>query len=127
MLLFERTDLVLRYQDPPGRDRAISSGAAVANLRLGLRMIGRGGSLSLLPDTHRPELVARFTMTGTAQPSDEDRRWHAAITRRRSYRRQFTRQQVSAARLDMLLRAAPVGDVRAIPLRDPEHLAVLAG
>lgn len=126
VLLFERTDLVLPFHDPLGRDRAISCGAAVQNLELGLRVLGWRARVALLPEPARPSLVARFALGHTSLPTGRDRDWFAAISRRVSYRRPFARQPVSADDKARLVRASAFDGARAHVLRRRTDLVVLA-
>ncbi|EID56117.1 Acg family FMN-binding oxidoreductase [Saccharomonospora xinjiangensis] len=90
VLLFERADLSLPHHDPHGRDRAISCGAAVANLELAARVLSLRHRVRLLPDGQQGDLVARLTVEGTQRPGEADLRRYSAIARRRSYRRAFS-------------------------------------
>jgi nitroreductase len=126
VLLFERTDIVLPFHDPVGRDRAISCGAAVANLQLALRVLGRRSTMSLVPDTGRNTLIARFLLQGTCLPAGRERDWFAAISRRISHRHPFARQPVSADHLTRVMRAGSMEGVRVRVLRGRVDLAALA-
>ncbi|PXY30113.1 nitroreductase [Prauserella sp. PE36] len=125
-LLVERTDLALPCHDPAGRDRAVSCGAAAANLELGMRVLGRATRLALLPDPDRPDLVARITAGEVRLPSGIDLHRYSAIARRRSYRHAFTGQCVSDYDLADLVAASPAEGVTARPLRGAAELTALA-
>ncbi|PXY35577.1 Acg family FMN-binding oxidoreductase [Prauserella flavalba] len=125
-LLSERTDLVLPYHDPAGRDLAVSCGAAAANLELGMRVLGRETLLTLLPDPLRPELVARVTASDVRLPSALDLHRYSAIARRHSYRHAFTGQCVSDYDLTDLVTASHAAGVTARPLRGAAELTALA-
>jgi hypothetical protein len=58
-----RTDVrrAVPVADPDGRQRVVSTGAALFNLRLALRVLGRTPDTRLFPDPDRPDLVARVT------------------------------------------------------------------
>ncbi|WP_199432252.1 Acg family FMN-binding oxidoreductase [Qaidamihabitans albus] len=126
-LLFERTDLALPYHDPLGRDRAISCGTAIANLELGMRVLGRRTSLSLLPDPERRDLIARVSAVGGLVPTDTDLHRYSAIARRRSYRQPFAKQSVSDYDVKDLLAAPGTDGVQVVALRTEAELAALAG
>lgn len=88
--LVERFDVELLCQDPRGRDRAISCGAALTTVVVALRAQGRATRVELLPGKDRPELVAHVTVTGAERPSGADLARHAAIFHRHSHRKPFS-------------------------------------
>ncbi|EOD70246.1 nitroreductase family protein, partial [Amycolatopsis vancoresmycina DSM 44592] len=55
----ERAEPALPHHDPQGRDRAASCGAAVANLELAVRTLGRSCVVAFLPEDEQPDLLAR--------------------------------------------------------------------
>ncbi|WP_024874405.1 Acg family FMN-binding oxidoreductase [Saccharomonospora piscinae] len=87
--IFERADLGLPYHDPRGRDRSISCGAAVTNLELGMRVLGKRPAVRLLPDGPGGSLVATVGVAERAEPTEAELRRYSAIARRHSYRRPF--------------------------------------
>src|SRR3954462_7963078 len=52
----ERAEPALPHHDPDGRDRAASRGAAVANLELAARTLGRSAEGAFRPDDRQPDL-----------------------------------------------------------------------
>lgn len=126
VLLYERADLELPYHDPVGRDRTISCGAAVANTQLTMRMLGRRIATSLLPDSSRPELVAKLTVTGADEPSKRERDLFGAIARRASHRKPFAQRSVTSETVDRLTEASVFEGVHARLLRGRAELAALA-
>jgi hypothetical protein len=76
--------------DPVGRQRVISTGAALYNLRLALRVVGRQPDTELFPDPTRPGLVARVTVRPGPPATPEERRLAAAIVWRRTWRAPFS-------------------------------------
>ncbi|PXY36548.1 Acg family FMN-binding oxidoreductase [Prauserella flavalba] len=125
-LLRERRDAWLPYHDPKGRDRAISCGAAVPNLELAVRVLGRETTTILLPDPDRPELVARVVASAEREPDADERRAYAAIARRRSYRLPFAGTPVPADVLATVLRPGAVDGVRAAHVREAHEVNELA-
>ncbi|MFB9907618.1 Acg family FMN-binding oxidoreductase [Allokutzneria oryzae] len=107
-LLFERRDIALPYDDPTGRDRLLSCGGALANLRLAVRKLGWRSSVSLLGDPLMPDWVGTVTATGRLPTSSTEHAMFAAIPRRRSYRLPFTGEPVSEYALRAIV--AEAGD-----------------
>ncbi|QWF77980.1 Acg family FMN-binding oxidoreductase [Amycolatopsis sp. CA-230715] len=126
--LHERTTAALPRHDPAGRDRMISCGAAVANLHLAVRALGRDAAVSVFPDDRRPNLVARLeTSTRQDTTAVEDERY-TALFRRRSHRAPFRLDRVSAHELRLLTEIARDGGTwaRVIdPRRESTGLAEL--
>ncbi|MEV0067977.1 MULTISPECIES: nitroreductase [unclassified Amycolatopsis] len=123
--LRERGDLVLPHHDPDGRDRAASCGAAVVNLELAVRTLGRAADVVLLPNEHRPEIVARVDAHRSSAPTHEEVRLHRAIAHRTSHRRPFGLQPVrdSAARR-VVSAARTLGVDARLVTREPDIAAV---
>lgn len=76
--------------DPVGRQRVISTGAALFNLRLALRMLGHRPRTELFPDPTRPGLVARVAVRSGLPTAPDERRLAAAIAWRRTWRAPFS-------------------------------------
>jgi nitroreductase len=125
-LLIERTDLALPYHDPLGRDRAISCGAAVANLEVGMRVLARPPSVRLLPEQARPELVARLVAGTGRAPGDTDLHRYSAIARRHSYRHTFAQFPVSDYAIKDLIAASSGDGVHGRVLRGCADATALA-
>lgn len=125
-LVYERTDLALPYHDPRGRDRAISCGAAVANLELAMRVLALYPRLDLLPRAARSDLVARLTVERHQPPSETDLHRYSAIARRRSYRKPFTAAAVSDYDIKDLVTASSTEGVQVRVLRGEAELTALA-
>ncbi|NIJ12416.1 hypothetical protein FHU38_002760 [Saccharomonospora amisosensis] len=126
VLLYERADMALPYHDPLSRDRVISCGAAVANMELAIRVLGRRPTVSLLPDEERPTLIARLTVTGPGEPGERDRELFRAIPRRTSHRRPFAHRSVPDEVADRLTGESAFAGVHARRLRGRAALAALA-
>ncbi|MCU1686558.1 MAG: nitroreductase [Amycolatopsis sp.] len=124
--LWERQDVELPQYDPEGRDRTISCGAALANLELAVRVLGRAATLSMLPDPASPELVATVTAGDRLSPEMTDLHRYSAIDRRRSDRRQFAGTSVSAHDLAEVVRAGTTQDVYALSVRGEFHTDAVA-
>ena len=87
--LHERPGVALPRHDPTGRDRLLSCGAALANLELAVRALGRAVKVAVLPVASRPRLVARLRVGAHADVDEAGAAQYAAIFRRRSYRAPF--------------------------------------
>ncbi len=122
--LVERTDLRLPHHDPDDRDRIVSCGAALANLEVAVRTLGRAADTALLPDERRPELVARIKATRAVAPLPEELCDYAAIARRTSHRAPFAGQPVPPATLTKIVAAGAAPGVEARPVHQDEAAAV---
>jgi nitroreductase len=96
----------LEVIDPSGRELMISVGAAIFNLRLAMRRLGRLPAVTLFPDPAEPDLVATVTAGATAPPSATLAALADAIPRRHTNRQPFARLAIPAAVLDELTGAA---------------------
>lgn len=88
-LLLERADLRLPRHDPLGRDRMMSCGAALANLRLAVRRLGWAETWAQFPLPERPGVVARVRAGDRLQPGEAELARYRAIGARRSHRARF--------------------------------------
>lgn len=95
----------LPANDPDDRELAISCGCALLNLRVAAAAEGFATLVELLPLPDDPDLLARVSFAGNAQPSAADARLAPFIERRRTYRQAFAAQDVDAA-VPALLREA---------------------
>lgn len=100
-----------------GRDRLISCGAAVANLRLATRVLGWAETWCHFPDAHRRDVVAVVRARRPAETTARDRALHAAIPLRHSHRGTFAGPPPAAARLGLLAACDGMG-VAVVPLDD---------
>ncbi|MUN42517.1 Acg family FMN-binding oxidoreductase [Actinomadura litoris] len=82
-------DRRLEVADPEGREMLVSCGAALFNLRLGLRAQGLEPQVTLLPDPDRPHLLADVEAVPGEDPDEYTRALHAQVRRRRSHRGGF--------------------------------------
>jgi hypothetical protein len=69
----------------------LAAGAALFNLRLGLRNLGRRATVRLFPDPEQPDLVARLTTPAGSAPSPEERMLLGVVAERRSWHGPFSR------------------------------------
>ena len=122
--LIERFDITLPYHDPHGRDRTISCGAALTNMLAAIRAQGRTTQVELLPEEDRPELLARVTSTGLAQPSAADLAKHTAIFGRHSHRAPFSVLGLSRQDRDALTVAVGGDGVAAHAIRRTDLLGL---
>jgi len=87
--LYERFDVRLPQHDPAGRDRLISCGAAVTNLRLAVRRLGWSERWTQFGNPPRPDEVARVTALDRVAPTSAELTLFHAISARRSHRGRF--------------------------------------
>lgn len=128
--LFERFESVLPRNDPTGRDRMISCGAALTDLELAVRTLDWDPEVSLFPQPDRPDLVARVFATGRKEATETEVSLYSAIFRRRSYRAPFSLHPIADADVGALARAdaSPRTSVRIVDQRrDSPILAELFG
>lgn len=92
--------------DPRDRELIISCGAALFNLRVTLRRFGNRDIVDVLPDVGNPDLLARVSLDGQLDPSDEERALFQAIPARRTYRLPFQPRAIAASLLTALEIAA---------------------
>src|SRR6516164_2440049 len=100
-LLADRTRQ-LQVADPSGHSLLISCGAALTLTELALRAAGWRVSTMLLPDAGDQEVLARFRAVGWDEPGEALQAQVDAALRRRSDRRPFSPQPVSADEIDRL-------------------------
>ncbi|WP_206797025.1 nitroreductase family protein [Amycolatopsis sp. MtRt-6] len=122
----ERAEPALPHHDPHGRDRAASCGAAVANLELAVRTLGRAAETAFLPDARQPDLVARIAVGAEVAPTPEELRRYGAIARRASHRAPFNGVAVPAPVVHKLADAGGAPGVEVRPVRPGSEVAVVA-
>ena len=93
-LLADRTR-ALPVVDPEDRELTISCGAILKYLRVILAHFGEGVKLSLLPDSHEPDLLATVELSGNVTPTDLDHALYAAMPFRRTNRLPFEPEPIS--------------------------------
>jgi len=121
-LLADRTRQ-LQVADPSGHSLLISCGAALTLTELALRAAGWRVSTMLLPDAGDQEVLARFRAVGRDEPGEALQAQVDAALRRRSDRRPFSPQPVSADEIDRLRDATHADGVYAdFPTRPDQQL-----
>ncbi|WIY00425.1 nitroreductase [Amycolatopsis mongoliensis] len=120
--LLERRDVELSRHDPRGRDRLLSCGAALTNLELAVRVLGRDCHVELHDD-----VVATVTIGRPRAASARDFALYRAIGRRRSHRHRFYHGRVPAAVHAALIAAGETTGVRVVAPGRLDRLAQLLG
>ena len=92
--------------DPDDRELRIACGAALYNLRLAMHGFGIRPAVTVLPDRHRPTLLAVVRSAGHKPPTPEQARLLHAIPLRRTNRHPYTDVPVSVEQQYALRRAA---------------------
>jgi nitroreductase len=110
--------------DPEHRELALSCGAALLNLRLAIRASGVHPAVQLLPDPHRPDLLAVIRPQGHTLVRPDDRELAAAILRRRTDHGPFHPTVVPASVVTGLRLAARTEQAW-LPTLTAAHLPIL--
>jgi nitroreductase len=97
-------DRQLAGTDPDGRLLLLSCGTALHHARTALAAAGWTSTVDRLPDPTRPDLLARVHLGHSGPADPEAQRMAAAIGRRRTDRRAFGDEPVSAETLTRLRR-----------------------
>ncbi len=116
---------ILEARDPAGRERAISCGSALYNLRLAVRHFGRSETCHASP-AGEPQALARLHRGGPCEPAPE-RRLFEAILKRRSWRLPFAEREVPPALVEVLGQAARDEGADLTPVTNLSLLHALAG
>jgi nitroreductase len=104
----------LTYLDPTGRQLHVSCGAAVEFARLAVRDLGRTCDVTLLPDPHDADLLARLTVGAESPPTADERALAHAMPRRFTDRTAYDGRPVPA---DLLAEARAVATSFGVWLR----------
>lgn len=116
-------DRRLRVADPRGRSMMVSCGAALFNLRLAVRYVGRRPIVWLLPDPEEHPLLMAAVRTADGRPArGEDRELYELIPVRRTSREPFSDRPVPPSVLGDLRIAASREGASLVPL-DAEGVA----
>ncbi|SEC65511.1 Nitroreductase family protein [Amycolatopsis tolypomycina] len=118
--LIERREVELRRHDPLGRDRVLSCGAALTNLELAVRALGRDCHVDLRADG---DVVATVTIGRPRATSARDYALYQAIGRRRSHRHRFFHNRVPT---DVCRALAAAGETTGVHVNVPGPLDKLA-
>jgi len=124
-VFFDR-ERALPVLDPTGRQQVISCGSAVEFAVVALSAAGFDGAVDLLTDDADPDHLATIEVTGTREPTDEDRALAAAIERRHTVRAAFRSKAVPAGLVDALQEEAGFFDTWVKPIdRSEEEVATV--
>lgn len=118
--LLERRDVELRRHDPAGRDRLLSCGAALTNLELAVRALGRDCHVEYRDDE---DVVATVTIGRGRAASARVYSLYQAIGRRRSHRHRFFHNRVPK---DVHTAVVAAGETTGVHLVVPARLDKLA-
>jgi hypothetical protein len=110
--------------DPDQRELLLSCGAALMNLRVAIRALGVRPAVQLLPDAHRPNLLAIVRPQGRCVVTPTDRELAEAIPRRHTNRRPFNPAPVPTPVLSRLRQAAKLEQAW-MPTLTVAHLQIL--
>lgn len=80
----------LPEEDPAGRERVISCGAALCNLKLAIRHLGFTPDVRMLPDVNRGDLLAEVRWGRHSMPAAHEEMLYRAIAARYTGRGPFT-------------------------------------
>ncbi|MFI7680441.1 Acg family FMN-binding oxidoreductase [Actinophytocola sp. NPDC049390] len=119
-------DRVLPVVDPAGREARMSCGAALYNLRLAIEVAGRGVVLDLLPDEHRPDLLAVLRVSGVRAVAPRQTTLMRAVPLRRTNRWPFIERPVPSEHRNVLFHAAEEERAHLIVLDTPKKLDTFA-
>ena len=120
------TERALPVLDPTARQQIISCGSAVEFAVVALTAAGYDGEVDLLTDDGDPDHLAKVTITGAGEPSEEDRALAAAIDRRHTVRATFEPRALPEELVDRLQREAAVHDTWFKPItRSEEEVATV--
>ncbi|MEU5266581.1 nitroreductase [Amycolatopsis sp. NPDC021455] len=122
--LIERRDVALRRHDPSGRDRLLSCGAALTNLELAVRALGRDCRVDLRADG---DVVATVTIGRPRVASARAYTLYQAIGRRRSHRHRFFHNRVPTDVHRALVAAGETTGVHVVVPGRLDKLAELLG
>lgn len=109
----------LSFSDPDGRELVISCGAALYNLRLALRNLGRSSSTTTFPDAHQPRLLAQVHVEPGPPATDTERAMLAAINRRHTHRGAFADARIRPELAVRLQQAAQLQGTQLVFVHDP--------
>lgn len=104
--VYEDPSRALPVLDPTGRERLISCGAAILNARAAFAGLGYRCGTTVSPDPDEPELLARITVQGRKEPSEQELALAGAIARRTTDRDPFDDRPVPEAARTALMAAA---------------------
>lgn len=94
--IFEVPERQLGALDPFGRERMAGLGCAIHNMALASTLIGRAGTVRLLPDPNSRRHVARIELAGEGEPAPGPHPLLPAIGRRHTHRGAWTGAPITA-------------------------------
>lgn len=115
----------LPEEDPGGRERVISCGAALCNLKLAVRHLGFIPGVRLLPDVNDGDLLAEVRWGRYLPPATHEEMLYRAIARRHTCRGPFT-MGIPPLLTGELVRAARYERADLHLVHDPQRQAELA-
>ncbi len=124
--VFLDRERALPVLDPTARQQVISCGSAVEFAVVALSAAGYDGAVDVLTDDGDPDHLATIEVTGTREPSDDDRALAAAIQQRHTVRAPFQPRAVPAELVDRLQEEAAFFDTWVKPItRSEEEVATV--
>jgi len=111
--------------DPADRALTISCGAALEHLVVAARYFGLEIEVEPLPGTD-PDLLARISISGEAEPNDDDRSLFRAMSNRRTTRGRYDPRPVSNDVLDLCRHRAASRAANLLLITDPGIRSKLA-
>lgn len=125
--LFADRTRALPVNDPEDRELTLSCGAALYNLRLAGRNLGRAVHVALFPRAGEPDLLARVELGDGLEASEEEKRLLLDVPRRRTTREPFQDKRVPGEVLTGLVDAAVEEGAWIEPIREDARRRALAG
>ncbi|MBX3146987.1 MAG: nitroreductase family protein [Gemmatimonadales bacterium] len=104
--------------DPNDRELLISCGAALEHLRIAAHRFCLADAVTINPDPHDPELVARIRLAGRRDPSPNDQAIFDAISTRHTYRGPMEPRPIAPPLVDQLILEARRAGARLAILDD---------
>jgi len=124
--VYADADRGLAVADPDGREMMISCGAALFNVRLGLRSLGYVPRTLVLPDPGRPALVAQVSWGERAPVNEFEWRLSGQVRRRRTHRGAFDPDPLPHDMLAVLCTSAARDGAALRIMADDGRRAILA-
>ena len=115
----------LHVLDPRRRQLTISCGCALFNARVAVAARGHIAVVERMPAEDEPDLLARITIEAPATEWEPISVYDADIDARRTNRRGFLEEPVTAEVVYELVAAAAAEGAQALPINDPYTIAAL--
>jgi nitroreductase len=116
----------LQVLDPSGRQMIISCGCALFNARVALAAAGYDATVDRVPDSARPDFLARLTIRDRTVDWLPLSALDAVIQLRQTNRRRFADDPVPRDVVYALVDAAEAEGAQLYEVRDPEHRLAVA-